>query len=224
MFSTFSRRRRPNTVRLFLACLAVVALWHVSIATAGGDVAAHKRLKSCDPKVSLAAADEILNDPKTLTEPALMFSPAYFLLVHGRKDESVFWFYAAQLRFRYQAAIKQGDYGQVLSVMLMTVGPSINNYAFQDTAKLSNIIDRVLEWDRTTPNPLRQLVKSEEVATRVGKVYSGMNDLKVKLVAEKDALENSARLAAPQVQLMNQATARECKREVQPFNPPDAAR
>lgn len=185
---------------------------------------AHERLKSCDPKVSLAAADEILNDPKALTEPALMFSPAYFLMVHGRKDESVFWFYAAQLRFRYQAAIKQGDYGQVLSVMLMTVGPSINNYAFLDTAKLSNTIDRVLEWDRVTPNPLRQSVKSEEVAARIGKVYSGIDDLKAKLVAEKDALENSARLASPQIQFMNQATARGCKSEVQPFNPPDAAR
>lgn len=136
----------------------------------------------------------------------------------------MFWFYAAQLRFRYQAAIKGGDYGQVLSVMLMTVGPSINNYAFQDTMKLSNTLDRILEWDSATPNPLRQLVKSPEMEVRLKKVYTGIADLKAKLAAEKDALESSARQAAQQVELMNQAVARECKREAKPGSQQDAAR
>lgn len=153
-----------------------------------------------------------------------MFSPAYFLLLHGRKDEAVFWFYAAQLRFRYQAAIKGGDYGQVLSVMLMTVGPSINNYAFQDTIKLSNTLDRVLEWDIATPNPLRQLARSPEMEARLKNVYSGMADLKAKLVAEKSALESAARQGAQQAEIINQAVARECKRETQPGSQPGAAR
>lgn len=163
-------------------------------------MSAEDRLKSCEPSVAIAAAEEIVNNPDTLKEPLQLFSPAAVLFQHGKKDEAVFWFYAAQLRVRYQLAFEKGDRGQLLSVMLMTVGPLINNYAFQDVSNLKRILDRVLEWDKKTPNPFREKTRSENIEKQIDQVYAGLRDLKAKLSAERDDLERKARLAAPEIE------------------------
>ena len=184
------------------AILAFMLAIQVSDAVARIDAAIMDRLKSCDPVVSLAAAREMVKDPKALEDPTWMLSPAYYLYMHGKKDEAVFWLYAGQLRFRYVAAIENGDYEQVLSIVLMTTGPVINNYAFQDVAKLERIIDDVLAWDKATPNPYRAKVTSPEAEAKVRKVYAGLDELKAKLRKEKVELEKTAKLAAPDVQGM----------------------
>ena len=173
---------------------------------------AAERLKSCDPRIALAAAKEVLNGPNTLNEPLEMFSPAFVLFQNGEKDEGVFWFYAAQLRVRYQLAFEKGDRGQLLSIMLMTIGPPINNYAFHDVRRLDRTIERVLEWDRITPNPFRDRPRSSEIEANLEKVYSGIRDLRLKLVAEKDDLEQKARAAAPQIEQSSaQSKTHPCK-------------
>lgn len=85
-----------------------------------------ERLKSCDPIVSLAAAEEIVRDPSLLKEPLEMFSPAMAIFMRGKKDEGVFWFYAAQLRTRYRLVFEKGDRGQLMTIMMMTMGAPIN--------------------------------------------------------------------------------------------------
>ena len=127
-----------------------------------------------------------------------MFMPALVLFQHGEKDEAVFWFYAAQLRARYQLAFREGD-GQLLQVMLMIAGPPINNHAFQDARELNRVIDRVLEWDKATPNPLREKRRTGDIEGDLEKVYSGLRDMKAKLLAEKDDIEQKARDTAPEV-------------------------
>lgn len=174
-----SMTRNPFTTLLFVATLFLSATLF-----ADENLPAVERLKSCDPRIALTAAKEILNDPKTTKEPLEMFSPAFILFQNGEKDEAVFWFYAAQLRTRYQLAYQNGDRGQLLSVMLMTTGPSINNYAFQDVSNFDRILDRVLEWDKTTANPFREKPRSESIDKQVEQVYVGLRDLKVKLIAE----------------------------------------
>jgi len=125
--------------------------------------AAQDRLASCDAKVALAAVQEIISRPESLEEPMELFSVAPPLFHHGQKDEAVFWFYAAQLRTRYQLVFEQGDRGQLFQIMLMSIGPLINSYAFQDVSKLDRTLDRVLEWDRTTPNPYREKPRSAAI-------------------------------------------------------------
>jgi hypothetical protein len=161
---------------------------------------AQERLKSCDPTVALGAAEEILANKSTLREPLQMFPAAIALFQYGSKDEAVFWFYAAQLRTRYQLVFQGGDRGQLLRVMMMTTGEPINNYAFQDIAKLARTLDRVVEWDTKTSNPFRDKPRTEANEKEIQKIYSGLRDMKAKLVAEKDDLENKARAAAPHVQ------------------------
>lgn len=161
-----------------------------------------ERLASCDSKIALAAAREVIDDPKSLNEPLGLFTPTIVLFMQGRKDEAVFWFYAAQLRVRQQMIVNNGDRGQLMTVMLMTVGPPINNYAFQNVPRFIEILNRVLEWDKKTPNPSLEKIKREgkNAEAEAEQVYSGLADLKAKISAEKDDTERKARLAAPGIE------------------------
>jgi hypothetical protein len=191
--------------RKSLTLLLVVAIaLHASISFAADTLPATDRLNSCEPRIALAAAKEILNDPKALKEPLEMFSPAAVLFMNDEKEEAVFWFYAAQLRVRYQLAFDRGDRAQLLSIMLMTVGPPINNYAFQNVARFDRIIDRVLLWDKTAPNPWKERAKTQDIEANIEKVYSGIRDFRKKLSAEKDDIEQNAKAAAPQMERMSE--------------------
>lgn len=160
------------------------------------------RLKSCEPKIALAAAEEAVSNPANLREPMELFPAAFAFFQNGRKDVGVFWFYAAQLRVRQQMVTENGDRGQILSVMLMTMGQPINNYAFQNISNLNRILDRVLEWDRTTPNPFRERAKSKNLDKQIDKVYAGFGELKTKMAAEANSMEAAARQAAPEIEKM----------------------
>jgi len=159
-------------------------------------------LKSCDPKVAVSAAEAILGNPDSLKEPLELFSPAAVLFLHGKKDDAVFWFYAGQLRTRYQLVFEKGDRGQLLTVMMMTVGAPINNYAFQDVPNLNRILERVLEWDKTAPNSFRERPHSEAEEQKIASIYAGMHDLQGKIIAEQTDLEAKARKAAPEIERM----------------------
>lgn len=158
-------------------------------------------MKSCDPKVAIAAAREVLEDPAQLKEPLMLFAPAIVLYQHGAKEDGVFWFYAAQLRTRYQLVFEGGDRGQLMMVMMMAAA-GINNYAFQDIARFNRTLDRVLEWDRKTPNPIREREQTPDEREKVAAVYKGIDEMRKKLAAEKDEIERQAREAAPHMQAM----------------------
>ena len=185
--------------------LILTILFGASVSQADDSLSPKSRLNSCDPNVRKSAAYEIINNPSTLKEPLDLFAPTTELFMEGKKDEAVFWLYAAQLRTRYQIAVDgsgQGDRGQLLAIMMMAVAPAVNSYAFQDTSKLNRTLDRVLDWDKKTPNPLREKAKSESVSQQVEKVYEGFHDLKSKLSTEKVALESEAKKQASQYDQM----------------------
>lgn len=171
-----------------------------------------ERLQSCKKEIALAAAYEIINDPSSLKEPLDLFGPAGVLLHFGKKDDAVFWFYAAQLRSRYQLVFERGDRGQLLAIMMGTVGASINEYAFQDITKLNQILDKVLDWDKKSPNPYRDKTKTEAMEIQIERIYSGIGDLKAKIVAEKNNLEREARLSAPRQQALEARFADGCRK------------
>lgn len=196
--------------------ILVAIITQASASWAGDTTPARERLQSCNPSIALAAAEEIIRAPETLKEPLELFSPAAILFQQGKKDEAVFWFYAAQLRTRYQLVFEKGDRGQLLAIMMMTAGVQINNYAFQDTASFGRILDRVLEWDRATPNPLRDQPRSDLVDQQVAKVYSGLNDLKAKLIADKVDIEAKARQAAPGIEQAYSLKGKQSCRDIQP--------
>lgn len=86
-------------------------------------------------------------------EPPALYALADALFRDGKKDEGAFWFYAGQLRARFDAN-RCADVSARQSVHALTYsyGPLVNQYAFQDIPKLEALIPKVIEWDRNTPH------------------------------------------------------------------------
>lgn len=85
-------------------------------------------------------------------QPPVLYVLSQVLFKAGRHEEAAFWFYAGQLRARFDAnRCTDATAAQVLDVMNKNFGPPISRYLFQDLEKASALITRVVEWDRRTP-------------------------------------------------------------------------
>jgi hypothetical protein len=201
-------RRRPTGLpsdrasmpRLLFSALLMLILSMAPRALAGNNLPAGERLKSCNPATAIAAAEEIVNNPAAQAEPAILFGAAETLFRNGRKDEGVFWFYAAQLRMRYQMAFENGDRGQIMEAFMMNMGPRINNYAFQNVPNFSRILDAVLAWDAKAPNPFRSRPHTPAIDQQIQKVYAGLRAMQAKVVADRVKTEASAQAEAPGIE------------------------
>lgn len=193
------------------AFLSILIFIQVGFSWAGENVSVKDRLKSCDPAVSIAAAEEIVRSSDFLKEPLELFAPAAVMFQQGKKDDAVFWFYAAQVRTRYQLAFEKGDRGQLLTIMLMTVGTPINNYALQNVANFQRILAQVLEWDKASPNPFRERPRSDLEEKQLATLYAGLRDFQAKLSSERTDIEAKARIAAPQIERMSSVPNPQCR-------------
>jgi hypothetical protein len=83
--------------------------------------------------------------------PPVFYALSKVLFDAGKKDEAAFWFYAGQLRARFDAN-RCADVSARAAVNMLNeeYGPAINRYALQDTQKLEELIPRVVEWDEKT--------------------------------------------------------------------------
>ena len=82
--------------------------------------------------------------------------PVFYLLSNvlfqkEDKDEGAFWFYAGQLRARFDAN-RCADLSarQAVSVLNQQNGPPINEYTFHNLPMLKELIPKVVEWDKKT--------------------------------------------------------------------------
>jgi hypothetical protein len=96
------------------------------------------------------AAKSVQESPEKYAPPAF-YALSRVLFDAGKKDDAAFWFYAGQLRARFDAnRCADVSAREAVSVLNMEYGPTINKYAVQDVAKLENLIPRVVEWDKKT--------------------------------------------------------------------------
>jgi hypothetical protein len=181
-----------------LSAWTLVVILSLPATLAAEPIPAQERMKSCDAATAITAAHEILNDPATLNEPVAMFIPAYTLFRNGRKEDALFWYYAAQLRARYQIVFENGDRAQVMAAMMMTIGESISQFALLDFRNAQRTIDRVLAWDQSTPNAWRDRPHSAEQRAQLETVYSGLRELRAKLASEGQAFQQQLREIASQ--------------------------
>lgn len=160
------------------------------------------RMKSCDPSVALAAAETATRNPYILKDPYNLYGISSVFFQHGKKDEAVFWFYAAQLRERYQWCYEKNNEHERMPFPSpeMFLGPAINRYAFRDTVKLRRIIDQVLAWDAKTSNPKRTEKRTETIDQRIMQLYAGYQEFKAWLIADKEKLEQKTRRLAPEIE------------------------
>jgi hypothetical protein len=89
--------------------------------------------------------------------PATFYVLAGKLFETGKKQEAVFWFYVGQLRYRVYLTANKGNPSSdpaLFASLSEEVGRPINEYAFGDIPQLAKMIDAVITWDRSDPNPL----------------------------------------------------------------------
>jgi hypothetical protein len=169
-------------------------------------------MKSCDRGIAIQAALEVARDPSSLREPLSLMPVAQVLFANGEKEEALFWFYAAQLRARYELVFENGDRGQLLQTMLMSVGQGINNYGFSDVTRMQRTIERVLAWDKATANPFRERPQTPEQRAQVTAIYSGLRDLQNQLKTNGPSLQQQARENEPMIrELLREQEEERCR-------------
>ncbi|HEU6437951.1 MAG TPA: hypothetical protein VE028_10900 [Nitratidesulfovibrio sp.] len=111
-----------------------------------------KRLHSTSAETRDAAIREVLAKPQSVM-PTVLYALSAALFAKGEKDDAAFWFYAGQLRARYDAnRCADVSARQAVAVLNQNYGPPINQYAFQDIPKLKTLIPMVVEWEEKTPH------------------------------------------------------------------------
>ncbi len=115
-------------------------------------VAAMEQLLNGSPKGKREMAEEVIAHSDRYAPPVL-FALSSELAGEGRRDEGMFWFYAGQLRTRFDInRCADQTVADIASLLTEKFGKSINSYAFKDPAKLKAVIQRVIEWDTRTPH------------------------------------------------------------------------
>ena len=121
--------------------------------------------------------------------PAYYFTLAAQLFEDGRKDESVFWYYSGQLRFRHYLAdneeLQPDEDPAVMSALIHTLGPPINQYAYGDLPKLLQTIDEVIRWDEETPNGFFDKARAPEARQEI---IEGLLELRRYIVDKADTI------------------------------------
>lgn len=85
--------------------------------------------------------------------PPTFYALSKALFDEGHKEEGAFWFYAGQLRGRFDAnRCTDASAAQAIAALNDRYGEPINQYMFKDLPKLEALIAKVVEWDRKTPH------------------------------------------------------------------------
>jgi hypothetical protein len=94
----------------------------------------------------------VLAAPQAYAPPVLA-ALAAVLFAGDRRGEAAFWFYAAQLRARFDAnRCADPTAAGAVAVLTQRYGPEINRHAFADRTALRTTVERVVAWDRQTPH------------------------------------------------------------------------
>lgn len=85
--------------------------------------------------------------------PPVFYALSHALFQDGKKDEGAFWFYAGQLRARFDAnRCADVSARQAVGALNQSYGSLINQYALQDLQKLESFVLKAIEWDKNTPH------------------------------------------------------------------------
>ena len=109
-----------------------------------------KKLKSESAEERASTVKQILETPGNYAPPVLYLLSSV-LFDEGRKDEAMFWFYAGQIRGTFDAnRCADVSARQAIPTLNQLFSSRINQYAFQDVAKLKATVEKALEWDVKT--------------------------------------------------------------------------
>ncbi|WP_255576287.1 hypothetical protein [Comamonas sp. Y33R10-2] len=108
-------------------------------------------LSQGSPQQQQNVLDRVRSAPERF-QPPVLYVMSQLLFKAGQKDEAAFWFYAGQLRARFDAnRCADPTARPAVDVMNQNFGGPINRYLFQDLDNAQALIAKVVEWDRRTP-------------------------------------------------------------------------
>lgn len=104
------------------------------------------------PGSRAGAVAEILADPSGAAPPVLCLL-SEILCAEGDFRGAMFWFYAGQLRARFDAnRCRDRSAAGAVDRLTARFGPAVNRHGFAHLDELADVVAQVLEWDRTTPH------------------------------------------------------------------------
>jgi len=110
-----------------------------------------KALRDLNGEKQMKVANAVMAKPEEFNPPVL-YVLSSVLLEQGKKDEAVFWFYAAQLRGRIDANICADKTAvAIIDALNQKFAPPINQYSSTNLSRLTNVVERVLAWEEKTP-------------------------------------------------------------------------
>ncbi len=109
-------------------------------------------LANGDKKQRAQVIEAVKSTPERYA-PVVFYEMSRVLFQDGKKDEGAFWFYAGQLRARYDANRCLDESAKsAVAALNQEYGEPINRYTFADPAKLEALVMKVFEWDKNTPH------------------------------------------------------------------------
>ncbi|MDH0381136.1 hypothetical protein N7321_03960 [Comamonas aquatica] len=98
-----------------------------------------------------AALDRVRAAPERF-QPPVLYAMSQVLFKAKLYNEAAFWFYAGQLRARFDAnRCTDPTTRQAVDALNQTYGAPVNRYLFQDLDRAEDLISNVVAWDRKTP-------------------------------------------------------------------------
>lgn len=109
-------------------------------------------LKGPDTTLQRKAVEHIRSNPRFYTPPVL-YVLADFLFKNGQRVEAMYWFYAAELRARYDANRSQDPSVQAtIKAMNRVYGRDIQPYAHRNIDTLRQIVVAAIQFEQDTPH------------------------------------------------------------------------
>jgi hypothetical protein len=170
------------------------------------------RLRSCDAALVRSAADEVLRDPQTLREPLMLFFAAGGRRTVGDKEEASFLYLAARLRSSRQLIFEKGDRPQLVAVIGGNMGAQILPAIEADPQFARRVVERVIAWDRATPDPFRdrKAGNTPDIDKKLADVDGTLERLLAHISSDPTRLEK-ARIADQQMDAqISTRRARQC--------------
>lgn len=114
-------------------------------------IAAMAKLQKGTPDEKKAMSEEIVAHSDRFAPPVLC-ALGSTLAADGQMDDAMFWFYAGQLRARFDVKRSaDSTVGSVPSILTQQFGAPINSYGFKHPAELKAAVQRAVKWDADTP-------------------------------------------------------------------------
>lgn len=122
------------------------------------DIKAIEQLLGSDKKKAASVAEKVETEPSRYSPP-VFYAMSTYLFNEGEKESAMRWFYAGQVRARYDAnRCTDKSASSAVGVLNQQFGTPINQYAFQEAEieVFERTVREAISWSLETPHEYDQ--------------------------------------------------------------------